>query len=177
MRSYKTALVDNDWTMYFSTVPLPLELWSDASLRGWSYLLAYKDAILGGIWGNVQFDERIDLIELRTAVWQITRVATAVSINTTIIVWCDNVVACAALRRKRGWSWASNVVLLPLGDLLLSKNCVLDVRWVETAAMKADAWTRLRLPDGISSKEIGPQLHANLMDDIHHGVIVLSPNS
>ena len=174
MRGYESTLRDNAWVMFHTSVSLHVDLWSDASLDGWAFLLAHDETVLGGLWGNVRFDERIDIIELRTAVYQIARVVEAATKNYVIVVWCDNVVACAAMRRMRGWSWSSNQVLLPLGDLLLTKKCSLDVRWVATAHMLADPWTRLRLPEGVQSKQIGPKRYGDLLRDLDQVIVVLS---
>ena len=158
MREFKSILATNAWVTYMPMRRCAWDVWSDASLTGWAYLLTRTgtEDVLGGYYGRFMVREAIHVLELRASVWLIERVVQVVPQGTIIIVYCDNTTAVAALRRGRGSCWATNQVMLQLTDAMLKRGVQLDVRWISTKKMIADAWTRIRVPSGAHAMSIGP---------------------
>ena len=96
-------------------------------------------------YGAWQYADDIHVLGLKVCVDTPQRIIYATNASKShYVVYCDNVVAVAVMRRLRGMCHATNEIILPLANLLLESGCTMEVHWVATDLMLADRYTRLQ---------------------------------
>lgn len=140
---------DNAWHRWQPGPPAsPLQIFSDASSIGWSWILCRGEEHVEGRCGSAPVRMHINVLEL-WALWQAVRIVTERYPGHTWTAWCDNLTVVYQTRRCRSQSFWPNYILRTLYRALRESGSRLFVQWIPTQEQKADRYTRLssfRLP-------------------------------
>ena len=136
-------LQDNTWCMWQPNPPIsPLQIFSDASSKGWAWILYRDQEPMEGRCGATPVEMHINVHEL-WALWQAVRVVTERYPGYTWEAWCDNLTVVYQVGRRRSQSFWPNHILKALFRTLKASGSRLCVAWISTQEQKADCYTRL----------------------------------
>jgi len=140
MRKLSSIARDNHWVESAVVPRSPFILYSDSSLRAWSWLLSDSESTTYyGQCALHSITAHINILELLAAYYAIAW-ATRCFPRCEWNLRCDNMVTVCQLQRLRGGCFLSNTIIRSVVSMLKSSGCILNVRWVGTKDQLADAY-------------------------------------